>query len=191
MWSEMLTPEISILEKMLRPFVVYLFLLVGLRLAGKRELAQLNAMDLIVLLTLSNTVQNAIIGPDNSISGGLIGATTLLVVNYAVVRFLFTHPKFDQMVEGKATILIEGGKMRRDNMRRELITKPELDSAAHKQGIGKLNQVERAVLEPSGVISFVAREPSAGEIRHSEMTARLDQISRQLDEVRAAVAARG
>ncbi len=191
MWSEMFTPEISILEKMLRPLVVYLFLLIGLRMAGKRELAQLNAMDLIVLLTLSNTVQNAIIGPDNSISGGLIGATALLVVNYAVVRFLFTHPKFDQMVEGKATILIEDGKMRRDNMRRELITKPELDSAAHKQGIGKLKLVERAVLEPSGVISFVAREPSAGEIRHSEMTARLDQISRQLDEVRAAVAARG
>jgi uncharacterized membrane protein YcaP (DUF421 family) len=191
MWSEMFTPEISILEKMLRPFVVYLFLLIGLRLAGKRELAQLNAMDLIVLLTLSNTVQNAIIGPDNSISGGLIGATALLVVNYAVVRFLFTHPRFDQMVEGKATILIEDGKMCRDNMRRELITKPELDSAAHKQGIGKLNQVKRAVLEPSGVISFVATEPSASDIRHGEVTARLDQISRQLDEVRAALAARG
>ena len=78
MWESLLsesmwTPEISIVEKMFRPFVVYLFLLVGLRLAGKRELAQLNPMDLIVLLTLSNTVQNAIIGPDNSVSGGLIG----------------------------------------------------------------------------------------------------------------------
>ena len=113
MWESMLSPEISILEKMLRPFVVYLFLLVGLRLAGKRELAALNAMDLIVLLTLSNTVQNAIIGPDNSVSGGLIGAATLLVVNYVAVRFLFSHPKIDQLVEGRATALIEHGKLQR------------------------------------------------------------------------------
>ena len=190
MFLKMLTPEISILEKMVRPIVVYVFLLVGLRLAGKRELAQLNAMDLIVLLTLSNTVQNAIIGPDNSISGGLIGAATLLVVNYGVVRFLFTHPKFDQMVEGRATLLVEDGKMRRDNMRHELITKAELESAAHKQGIGKLAQVERAVLEPSGIISFVAKEPSASELRHNEAMGKLAQIGRQLDEVRAALSAK-
>jgi uncharacterized membrane protein YcaP (DUF421 family) len=188
MWDNMWTPEISILEKMLRPFVVYLFLLVGLRLAGKRELAQLNAMDLIVLLTLSNTVQNAIIGPDNSISGGLIGAATLLGVNYVAVRFLFSHPKIDRLVEGRETVLVEHGKMRRDNMRRELITKPELESAAHKQGLAKLAMVERAVLEPSGVITFVAKEPSAGEVRHSEVTARLDQIGKQLAEIRAAIA---
>lgn len=189
MWENMWTPEISILEKMFRPFVVYLFLLVGLRLAGKRELAQLNPMDLIVLLTLSNTVQNAIIGPDNSISGGLIGAATLLAVNYFAVRFLFSHPKIDQLVEGRQSVLIEDGKLRRDNMRRELITRPELESAAHKQGLAKLSLVERATLEPSGVITFVAREPTAGELRHNELTARLDQIGQQLTEIRAALAA--
>src|SRR5215475_10540842 len=109
MWTSMFSPEISIVEKMLRPVIVYVFLLVGLRLAGKRELAQLNSMDLIVLLTLSNTVQNAIIGPDNSLSGGLIGATTLLAINYVVVRFLFSHEKIDRIVEGQATVLVEKG----------------------------------------------------------------------------------
>jgi uncharacterized membrane protein YcaP (DUF421 family) len=190
MWESMLTPEISILEKMLRPLVVYLFLLVGLRLAGKRELAQLNAMDLIVLLTLSNTVQNSIIGPDNSLSGGLIGATTLLMDNYAVVRFLFSHPKLDRVIEGKPTKLIDDGKLCREHMQRELITRPELESVAHKQGFPSLALVDKAVLEPSGVISFVGKEPPVGEVRHTELTARLDQISRQLEEVRAALAGR-
>ncbi len=188
MWESMLSPEVSILEKMLRPFIVYLFLLVGLRLAGKRELAALNAMDLIVLLTLSNTVQNSIIGPDNSVSGGLIGAATLLVVNYAAVRFLFSHPRIDELVEGKATTLIEHGHLQRGEMGRELITRPELESAAHKQGIAKLSLVERAVLEPSGVITFEAKEPSVGEVRHEAVTHRLDDIARQLTEVRAALA---
>src|SRR3979490_2195972 len=96
---------LPVAEKILRPIVVYIFLVVGLRLAGKRELAQLNPFDLVVLLTLSNTVQNAIIGEDNSVTGGLIGATTLLVVNYAVIRFLYGHEKLDRLVEGDAAVL--------------------------------------------------------------------------------------
>src|SRR5690348_15686363 len=104
-WKDMFVLGIPLLEKILRPIVVYVFLVVGLRLAGKRELAQLNAFDLVVLLTLSNTVQNAIIGDDNSVSGGVIGATTLLLVNYGVVRFLYGHERLDQLVEGAATVL--------------------------------------------------------------------------------------
>src|SRR5256885_5735712 len=96
--------DMSVLEKVLRTVVIYFFLIVGLRLAGKRELAQLNPFDLVVLLTLSNTVQNAIIGEDNSVTGGLIGATTLLVVNYAVIRFLYGHEKLDRLVEGDAEV---------------------------------------------------------------------------------------
>src|ERR1043166_6906328 len=98
LWFDMFSLHLPILEKVFRPLCVYVFLVIGLRLAGKRELAQLNAFDLIVLLTLSNTVQNAIIGDDNSVSGGVIGATTLLIVNYAVVRFLYGHERLDQLV---------------------------------------------------------------------------------------------
>ena len=106
-WSDLWIPGEPILAKILRPLVVYAFLVISLRLAGKRELAQLNPFDLVVLLTLSNTVQNAIIGNDNSITGGVIGAISLLVVNYAVVRFLYRHERIDRFVEGDPVVLIE------------------------------------------------------------------------------------
>ena len=93
LWSDMFHLGLPVLEKVLRPVLIYAFLVIGLRLAGKRELAQLNPFDLVVLLTLSNTVQNAIIGEDNSVTGGIIGATTLLAVNYLVVRFLYGHER--------------------------------------------------------------------------------------------------
>src|SRR5438477_8432640 len=109
LFRDLFYPDVSIVEKIIRPILVYFFLVIGLRLAGKRELAQLNPFDLVVLLTLSNTVQNAIIGEDNSVTGGLIGATTLLIVNYVLVRFLYSHQRLDRVVEGASDALIEGG----------------------------------------------------------------------------------
>src|SRR5438876_10317169 len=100
LWRDLFELSVPVIEKVLRPIVVYVFLIVGLRLAGKRELAQLNAFDLVVLLTLSNAVQNAIIGDDNTVTGGVIGASTLLAVNYLVGRFLYTHEPLDQFIEG-------------------------------------------------------------------------------------------
>src|SRR5205823_12766236 len=120
-------PDVSILEKIIRPILVYAFLIAGLRLAGKRELAQLNPFDLVVLLTLSNTVQNAIIGDDNSVTGGIIGATTLLVVNYCVVRFLYGHERLDKLIEGDADVLIENGQIRMERLKKELVTLGELE----------------------------------------------------------------
>ena len=130
MWHDMFVLGLPILEKILRPILVYLFLIIGLRLSGKRELAQLNPFDLVVLLTLSNTVQNAIIGDDNTVTGGVIGATSLLVINYLVVRFLYDHRKLDQLVEGRADLLIQDGKVIGTRLKRELITKEELAAAA-------------------------------------------------------------
>src|SRR6202165_1765802 len=109
--TDMFALSLPVLEKILRPIIIYMFLVVGLRVAGKRELAQLNPFDLVVLLTLSNTVQNAIIGDDTTVTGGIIGAATLLLVNYLVVQFLFRHEKLDRLVEGEATVLIEHGKI--------------------------------------------------------------------------------
>src|SRR5215467_13259267 len=140
-WHDILYPDTSILEKIVRPILVYFFLIVGLRLAGKRELAQLNAFDLVVLLTISNTVQNAIIGNDNSVLGGLIGAATLLVVNYVVVRFLYSHESLDRMIEGEPDVLIENGQLREDRLKKELITITELEEAAHKQGFSSLDLI--------------------------------------------------
>ena len=98
MWNDMFVIGLPILEKIVRPILVYLALVVLLRIFGKRELAQLNPFDLVVLLSLSNTVQNAIIGNDNSVTGGIIGAIALLATNYLVVRFLFKHRRLDQLV---------------------------------------------------------------------------------------------
>src|ERR1700693_3644381 len=159
-WTDMFALALPVAEKILRPIVVYLFLVMGLRLAGKRELAQLNPFDLVVLLTLSNTVQNAIIGDDNSVTGGIVGAATLLLVNYLFVRFLFRHEKLDQLVEGDESLLIEHGTIMEDRLTQEVLTLQELEAAAHKQGFGNLEEVERAVLEPGGTIYFIAKKPA-------------------------------
>src|SRR5712692_9747682 len=103
MWSDIFVVGAPIAEKIIRPVLVYFVLVVALRVFGKRELEQLNPFDLVVLLSLSNTVQNAIIGNDNSLTGGLIGAFSLLAMNYLVVRFLFRHRRLDQIFEGKPT----------------------------------------------------------------------------------------
>jgi uncharacterized membrane protein YcaP (DUF421 family) len=183
-WNNLFHMDPSIIEKVARPVIVYFFLVIGLRLAGKRELAQLNPFDLIVLLTLSNTVQNAIIGNDNSLTGGLIGATTLLLVNYAVVRFLFNRQPLERLVEGNSDVLIEKGRIRHERLKKELITLSELESAAHKQGFGSLEEIDQAQLEPGGTFSFTGRKPSPDAERHSELLARLDRITTELAELR-------
>ena len=176
---------LPVAEKILRPVVVYLFLIAGLRLAGKRELAQLNPFDLVVLLTLSNTVQNAIIGDDNSVTGGLLGAATLLIVNHIVVRYLYGHERLDRLVEGDSDVFIENGVVKLDRLKKEVITIGELESAAHKQGFGSLEEIERAILDPGGSICFFAKKPTPDTARHEELVARLDRISAQLAALRA------
>jgi len=170
-------------EKVLRPVVVYAFLIIGLRLAGKRELAQLNPFDLVVLLTISNTVQNAIIGDDNSVTGGLIGAATLLLVNNVVVRYLYSHERLEELIVGDEDVLIDAGKVLTDRLKRELITVHELEAAAHRQGFTSLDDVERAILEPGGGICFLARKPTPEAQRHAEIVSRLDTIQVRLAEL--------
>jgi uncharacterized membrane protein YcaP (DUF421 family) len=176
---------ISILEKVLRPVLVYLFLVVGLRLAGKRELAQLNAFDLVVLLTLANTVQNAIIGADNSVVGGVIGAATLLLFNYVVVRFVFSHPRIERLIEGDADVLIRGGKVLDDRLRAEGITHNELEAASRRQGFASLTEVEKAILEANGGVTFVSRKPRPHEARHQDVMKRLDELAVEVKAIRA------
>ena len=184
-WGDMVHLGLPVLEKILRPIIVYVFLVVGLRVAGKRELAQLNPFDLVVLLTLSNTVQNAIIGDDNSVSGGLIGAATLLVLNYFVVRFLYSHERLERLIEGDPDTLIEDGVIKMERLKKEIITLAELESVAHKQGFGSLDEVERAVIEPGGSISIVGKKPAPEITRQQELTGRLDEILLELKALRA------
>lgn len=183
-WKDMFVLGLPLLEKILRPVIVYIFLVVSLRLSGKRELVQLNPFDLVVLLTLSNTVQNAIIGDDNSVTGGIIGASSLLLINYLVVRFLYDHSKLDQIVEGKADVLIEGGKVRVERLKKELITMPQLETAARKQGFESLSEVAQCILEPGGTLSFIGIKPASEDVRHQELLGKLERLMEEVVRLR-------
>lgn len=185
MWKDMFLLSIPVLEKIIRPVLVYLFLIVGLRLSGKRELAQLNPFDFVVLLTLSNTVQNAIIGNDNSVTGGILGATTLLLVNYLVVRFLYRHNRLDELVEGRSTVIVKDGELQKNSLRQELITLKEFMEAARKQGFASLDEVDYAELEPGGGFSFIGKRPAPEIERHSELLSRLERLAQQLTEMQS------
>ena len=184
-FSHMFHLPLPILEKLLRPVIVYLVLILLLRLFGKRELAQLNPFDLVVLLSLSNTVQNAIIGDDNSITGGVIGAFGLLAINWLVVRTLYRSPKLTRMFEGRATVLVKDGQIDKNAVRRESLSHEELMEVIHRQGFEHLSQVRRCVLEPNGTFYVEAVEPAAGEKQHAEVLAKLEALTREVAALRA------
>jgi len=190
-WNSLAIPTISILEKILRPLLVYAFLVIALRLAGKRELAQLNNFDFVLLLLLSNSVQNAIIGPDNSVTGGLIGALTLLSTNFLVVRFFYRHPGLETAFEGAPELLVKDGVVNEARLAKELITKIELVEAARRQGIDGLDEVSTAALDPDGALTFVAKSREAEPNRHEELLAKIAELGAELHALREELAGRG
>jgi uncharacterized membrane protein YcaP (DUF421 family) len=171
---------LPILEKLARPVIVYLVLVVLLRIFGKRELAQLNPFDLVVLLSLSNTVQNAIIGDDNSVTGGIIGAFGLLAINWLVVRVLFRSRRLTRALEGQSTILIRNGQLDPKAMTREMLSREELLSVIHRQGFDDFHEVRKCELEPNGTFYVEAFEPSVDDKHHAELLARIDDLARQV-----------
>ena len=175
---------LPILEKLARPVIVYLVLVALLRLFGKRELAQLNPFDLVVLLSLSNTVQNAIIGDDNSVTGGIIGAFGLLAINWLVVRVLFRSQRLTRALEGRSTVLVLNGQLDRRAMEKESLTREELLSVIHKQGFEDFDKVHRCILEPNGTFYVEAFDPSVADKRHEELLARIDALSREIAAMR-------
>ena len=141
-FDHMFLLPLPILEKLARPVIVYLVLVVLLRIFGKRELAQLNPFDLVVLLSLSNTVQNAIIGDDNSVTGGVIGAFSLLAINWLVVRVLFRSKRLTRAFEGSTTTLVRNGQLDERALARESLTREELLDVIHRQGFQDFHQVQ-------------------------------------------------
>lgn len=155
---------ISPAEKAVRTAAVYLVLLVLLHLSGKRQLAQLNSFDLVVLLLLSNVVQNAVIGNDNSLLGGLLGAVILLAINFVLVRFAFMSPRFGKALQGGATVLYADGEVDERALRREAITREELVAALRRQGL-ELDDVEKVVLEPEGTFNATPKpKPTLADV---------------------------
>ena len=173
---------VSLLEKLIRPVAVYLLLVFALRVWGKRILAQLNPFDLVVLLTLSNTVQNAIIGNDTSLSGGIIGAAALLAINGLLVRIFYRGPRMEhRAMEDQDTYLIRDHQIQPEELERLHINLGELTAKAHERGFDDLHEVEAAVLYPNGTIYM-----KGGASRDA---ARLTEILHQLQALRQEVAA--
>lgn len=179
----MFSVEVPLIEKVVRPILVYLSLMALLRVFGKRELAQLNPFDFIILVMLSNTVQNAIIGDDTSLTGGLVGAFALCAFHFTVLRVMYRHRRLEQALEGKPVVLIDEGRVNKKALRRQLISMQSLLSVARRQGFAHLDEVDRCVLEPGGTFTLAARRPHLDDLRHNELIARLDALSRQVAEL--------
>jgi uncharacterized membrane protein YcaP (DUF421 family) len=179
-FNHMFLLPLPILEKLARPAIIYLVLVLLLRIFGKRELGQLNPFDLVVLLSLSNTVQNAIIGEDNSVTGGVIGAFSLLAINWLVVRVLFRSKRLTRAFEGRATVLVRNGQIDHKALERESLTREELLDVIHKQGFVDFHQVRKCELEPNGTFYVEAFNPTIADKNHAELLARLDALSREV-----------
>src|SRR5438093_10510014 len=151
-------PEIGIWEKVLRSVVVYLFMLLAFRFTGKRQVGQLTPFDLVVLLIISNVVQNAVIGPDNSLGGGLLGAGVILGLNYAVVELTFRSKRLRRLLEATPTLLIHNGRILYPNLRKDRLTLEDLPAALRRSGIADAQHVRVAVLEENGGISVIPRQ---------------------------------
>jgi uncharacterized membrane protein YcaP (DUF421 family) len=181
---------LPVLEKILRPVLVYLFLVGFLRLFGKRELAQLNPFDLVVLLSLSNTVQNAMIGDDNSVSGGVIGAFSLLAINWLLTRVLFRAPTLNKFFELSPTVLIQHGVVDWEAAKKEALTELELRSVLHKQGFDRFEEVEKCVLEPNGNFYMEGIKSMSDDAQRAELMKAIEVLTREVKDMRAELAMR-
>jgi uncharacterized membrane protein YcaP (DUF421 family) len=188
-WSNMFTlgDAVTWPEKILRPMIVYISLIVLLRLVGKRELAQLNPLDLVVILSLSNTVQNAIIGDDTSLVGGIVGAAALLFINSAVAYLKYRAARVEEIVEGKPVVLIENGEVDKGVMKRELMTESDLDIVAHENGLDAAGDIEKLVLDPNGSFLVEPKDDMRDARFKREVLKKIGDLSKQLTELNAAL----
>lgn len=182
MWTHMFTLDETVfwLEKIIRPIIIYFVLVLLLRIFGRRELSQLNPIDLVVILSLSNTVQNAIIGEDNSLIGGVIGAIALLGINYFVAFLKFKNTGIETVIEGKPITLIEKGKIIQKAITRELISTDDLDVIANNEGYESADELKTCVLNPNGSFLVEGKDEIKNEKFKRDVLKKLEHLSKQL-----------
>lgn len=176
MWNSITHLDLTIAEKIIRPLIIYLFLVIGLRLSGKREIGQHNALELVVLLAVANAVQNGIIGVDTSITGALIGATTLFTVNYLLEYSVSRNRWFHQLIIGSPAILVSAGRVNRKALRRQRLSEEDLLEDAIEQGARNLNDVESAVLGANGHITVSLRPDMLLQDHIAELTKQVAEL---------------
>jgi uncharacterized membrane protein YcaP (DUF421 family) len=182
---------LPIAEKIIRPVIVYLCLIIFLRLFGKRELAQLNPFDLVVLLSLSNTVQNAIIGDDNSVSGGIIGAFALLAVNWVLMKLLYRAPKLNAALQGEPSTLIRNGVIDQAELKKQTMTHEDLVTVLNKNSFNDPAEVELCVLEPGGTFYVKGITPSSMEVEQHDLMDAIQALSAEVKSLRRQIEMRG
>ena len=181
MWDNLMHLDLSLWEKVVRTVAVYVVLAVLIRIAGKRDLAQLNAFDLVVMLLLSNVVQNAVIGPDDSLLGGAIGAAVLVGVNAGVVRLARADDRFARLLEGTSTTLARDGRWDPTALRREGLRQADVEAALRRQNANSIDDVETVSIEPGGAIVTELR-PELQSATHADVArleAKLDELLRR------------
>jgi uncharacterized membrane protein YcaP (DUF421 family) len=184
MWHAMFVIQIPVAEKIMRSMLVYAVIVVLFRLAGKRGLANLNTLDLTVLLLLSNVVQNAIIGSDNSLLGGVLGAVTLVAVNAALNHGLSRSDRLARVIEGTSTTVIQDGHLVMSSLRRLALRPHELDHAVRMQNGDAISEVEEGRLEPDGQLILTLKEGEQGATK-----ADVAGLRNQLESIQAALTA--
>jgi uncharacterized membrane protein YcaP (DUF421 family) len=148
-------PDVPLVEKVVRSVAVYVFLLAAFRLVGKRQVGQMTPFDLVVLLIISNIVQNALIGDDNSLGGGLLGATTILVVNALVAWMTFRSKRLRRVVEHTPTILVRHGQILWENLARERLSLSEFHAALRREGVVTVRGLRYVLIEQDGHLSVL------------------------------------
>jgi uncharacterized membrane protein YcaP (DUF421 family) len=178
MWNDLVTLGVSAPEKIVRTLAVYVAIALLLRVAGKRDLAQLNTMDLVVMLLLSNVVQNAIIGNDISLTGGILGAVVLVGINAVVVRAIRGSDRVARVLEGTPTVLARGGSWLPDALRREGMRQADVDAALRRQNANGVEDVDEVRLEPGGAIVATLRDGQESATRDdiARLEAKLDAL---------------
>lgn len=155
----------SLLIIALKSIVIYVFIVLAIRLFGKKELAQLSVIDLVFILLISNSVQNAMVGPDNSLLGGIAAATGLFVINYLFKWLLKKTPNFSRIVQGQEVMLIYNGKVLQQNLDKTMLTTDELEASVREHGIEKVEEVDLAILEVDGNISVMSKDYTHRTVR--------------------------
>lgn len=182
MWHDLMHIEIPVADKVIRTFAIYLLIVALLRVAGKRELAQLNGFDFVVMLLLSNVVQNAIIGPDNSLWGGALGAILLITANAVFVRLVLLVPWLHRLVHGSSSILVWNGKWRERTLFRLGLGKPDVMQGILEQGGDGVHDTSVVSLEPQGslIVRLRESEQNADKTDMADLVARLERIEAHL-----------
>jgi uncharacterized membrane protein YcaP (DUF421 family) len=183
MWNAMFDLHLSLGEKFIRAVVIYLFLVIALRVVGKRELAQLNTLDFVVLLAVANAVQNGLIGSDSSVTGAVVGATVLFAVNSALAFVLFRNSRLQRLVEGTPTDLIRDGTLLEEALEKQGLTHDDLLEEIQSAGADSFDEVEKASLLPNGKVIVVQKKANQSTVQYDDLKARLDHLTQLVEQL--------